>query len=183
MVKNLPANAGDIRDKGSIPGSGRSLGGGHGNPFQYCCLENPMDRGAWWSTVHRVMKSQSWLKRLSTHASRYLSFHDLQLIFHLEHNFLTAGARLFIPLTPKCLKFLKKKKKNCHLILGLILTRKLLFPPGHQVFNPLMKVIRSSHCLCLIQLSKRGVRSRMRFQSHLGHSEESKIQQGKQRTP
>ena len=54
MVKNLLANAGDIRDMGSILGSGRSPGGGHGNPLQYSCLENPMDRGAWWSTVHGV---------------------------------------------------------------------------------------------------------------------------------
>ena len=54
VVKNLPANAGDIRDAGSIPGLGRSLGEGHGNPFQYSCLENPMDRGAWWAIVHRV---------------------------------------------------------------------------------------------------------------------------------
>ena len=67
-VKNLPANAGDIRDVGSIPGSGRSLGGGHGNPFQYSCLENPMDRAAWQAAVHRVARSQTGLKRLSTHA-------------------------------------------------------------------------------------------------------------------
>ena len=57
MVKNLPANAGDVRDVGSIPGLGRSPGGGHGNLFQYCCLENPLDRGAWRTTVHRVTKS------------------------------------------------------------------------------------------------------------------------------
>ena len=50
MVKNLPANAGDIRDVSLIFGSGRSPGGGHGNPLQYSCLENPMDRGAWWAT-------------------------------------------------------------------------------------------------------------------------------------
>ena len=49
----------------SIPGSGRALGGGHGNPFQYSCLENPMDRGAWWTTVHGVTKSQTRLKQLS----------------------------------------------------------------------------------------------------------------------
>ena len=61
-VKNLPANAGDGRDTGSIPGSGRSLGGGHGNPLQYSCLENPMDRGTCWATVHRVAKSQTRLK-------------------------------------------------------------------------------------------------------------------------
>ena len=56
VVKNLPANAGDIRDMGSIPGSGRSPGGGHGNPLQYFCLENPMDRGAWWVTVHGLQR-------------------------------------------------------------------------------------------------------------------------------
>ena len=52
MVKNLPADAGDVRDVGSIPGLGRSPGGGHGNPLQYPCLENPLDRGAWQATVH-----------------------------------------------------------------------------------------------------------------------------------
>ena len=57
VVKNLPANTRDIRDVGSIPGLGRSSGGGHGNPLQYSCLENPMDRGAWQTTVHRVTKS------------------------------------------------------------------------------------------------------------------------------
>ena len=59
VVKNTPANAGAVRDVSSIPGWGRSLGGGHGNPLQFSCLENPMDRGAWWATVHRVAKSQS----------------------------------------------------------------------------------------------------------------------------
>ena len=58
VVKNLPANAGEIRDTGSIPGSERSPGGGHGNPLRYSCRENPMDRGAWWATVHRVAKTQ-----------------------------------------------------------------------------------------------------------------------------
>ena len=57
-VKNLSVNAGDIRDTGSIPGLGRSPGGGHGNPLQYSCLENPMDRGAWRATVHRMPESR-----------------------------------------------------------------------------------------------------------------------------
>ena len=57
MVKNLLVNAEDIRDVDSIPGSGRSPGGGHGNPLQYSCLENPKNREAWWATVHRVAKS------------------------------------------------------------------------------------------------------------------------------
>ena len=56
-VKNPPANAGDIRDVGLIPGLGRSPGGGHGNPLQYSCLKNPMDRGGWWAMAHRVAKS------------------------------------------------------------------------------------------------------------------------------
>ena len=68
VVKNLPANAGAPRDVGSIPGSGRSPRGEHGDPLQYSCLENPMDRGAWWTTVHRVAKSWTRLKQISTHA-------------------------------------------------------------------------------------------------------------------
>ena len=56
VVKNLPAHAGDIRVEGSIPGLGRSPGRGHGNPLQYSCVENPMDRGAWQATVHGVTK-------------------------------------------------------------------------------------------------------------------------------
>ena len=58
VVKNLPANEGDVRDVGLIPGLGRFPGGGNGNSFQYSCLENPMDRGAGQATVHRVMKGQ-----------------------------------------------------------------------------------------------------------------------------
>ena len=61
MVKNLPANAGDVRDVGLIPGLGRSPGGGNGNPLQYSCLENPMDRGDWLATVHGVTKGQMQL--------------------------------------------------------------------------------------------------------------------------
>ena len=61
MVTNPPANAGDIRDVGSIPGLGRSPGVGNGNPLQYTCLENPMDRRDWWATVHGVAKSETKL--------------------------------------------------------------------------------------------------------------------------
>ena len=67
MVKNLPADAGDLRDFSLIPGSGRSPGGWPGNPLQYSCLENPMDRGAWRAAVHSVAKNQTRLKQLSTH--------------------------------------------------------------------------------------------------------------------
>ena len=58
-VKHLPASAGDLRNSGSIPALGRAPGGGHGNPLQYSCLENPMDRGAWQATVHRVAESDT----------------------------------------------------------------------------------------------------------------------------
>ena len=68
MVKNLLANVGDVREAGSIPRSGRSTGGGHGNPLQYSCLENPMDRGAWRATVLGVAKSRTQVKQLSMHA-------------------------------------------------------------------------------------------------------------------
>ena len=61
MAKKLPANAGEVRDKGLIPESGRSSGEGHGNPLQYSCLQNSMGRGAWWAAVHRVAKTQTRL--------------------------------------------------------------------------------------------------------------------------
>ena len=66
VVKNPPANEGDTGDVGLIPGSGRSPGGANSNPLQYSCLENPMDRGAWWATVHGVAKSGTRLSQLST---------------------------------------------------------------------------------------------------------------------
>ena len=62
VVKNLPTNAGDIRDVGSITGSGISPGGGHGNPLQCSCMENPMDRGPRWATVHGIAKSCTGLR-------------------------------------------------------------------------------------------------------------------------
>ena len=80
VVKNLPVNAGDIRDTGLIPRLGRSSEGGHGNPLQYSCLENPMERGAWQTTVHRVAKSCPWLNWFSTQA--YLYPHPLETPFH-----------------------------------------------------------------------------------------------------
>ena len=67
VVKKSPANAGDIKDLGLIPWSGRSPGKGNGNPLQYSCPENPMDRGVWWAAVHGVTKSRTRLKRLHTH--------------------------------------------------------------------------------------------------------------------
>ena len=91
MVKNLPVNAGDIRDIDLISGSRRSPGGGHGNPFQYSFLENSMDRGGcplsiacspWQATVHGVAKSRTQLKRLSMHT---WSFHFYWVPSHFFH--------------------------------------------------------------------------------------------------
>ena len=69
MLKNLAANVGDVRDLSLVPGLGRSLGEGNGNPVQYSCLENPMDIGAWWSTVYGVAKSRTQLSTEHTHTS------------------------------------------------------------------------------------------------------------------
>ena len=91
MVKNPPARAGDATDMGSIPGSGRSPGGGHGNPLQYSCLENPMDRGAWRAIVHGVSKSQT---QLSTHTCT-VPFHCMY-VPHLLYSFISGRPlRLF----------------------------------------------------------------------------------------
>ena len=74
MVKNLPANA---RDAGLVPGLGRSPGEGYGNPLQYSCLENPMNRGAWWATVHRVAESD-----MTELLSAHLWFQGVELVSH-----------------------------------------------------------------------------------------------------
>ena len=80
--KESASNAGDIRDVGLIPGLGRSPGEGHGNPLQYSCLRNPLERGAWWVTVHRVTKSQMGLNRLSTHTKLHMVVH-VMFYYHL----------------------------------------------------------------------------------------------------
>ena len=84
VVRNLPASAGDIRGTSSIPASGRSPGGGHGNPLQYSCLENPLDRGAWQANVHRVAKSPTWrLNAHTTELSRYKRLYGSQNLKYL----------------------------------------------------------------------------------------------------
>ena len=86
----MAASAGDLRDAGSVPGSGRSSGEWNGNPLQYSCLENPMNRGTWQAIVHRVTKSQKGLKQLSTaHGSCIFSFlwnlHTILKTFYSGH--------------------------------------------------------------------------------------------------
>ena len=90
MVENPPANAGNI---GSIPGSERSPGEGNGNPLQYSCPENPMDGGAWWSTVHGVAKNQILLSNLTNLKVKkdYESTHKNDLFFSFIMNYLTKG--------------------------------------------------------------------------------------------
>ena len=80
MVKNLPVNVGGARDVDLVPGLGRSPGGEHGNPLQYYCLENPLDRGAWWATVHRMAKSRTQQKQLNTHKHERI---ELGLLFSM----------------------------------------------------------------------------------------------------
>ena len=78
MVKKLPDKSGDIRDTDLIPGSGRSPGGKNGNLLQYSCLENPMDRGAWWVIVHGVLKSGTQLSmRAHTHTHTHTHTHNV----------------------------------------------------------------------------------------------------------
>ena len=79
VIKTLPANSRDIRDMGLIPEWGRSAGRGHGHTLKYSCLENPMDRGAWWAIVYRVEKSQTRLRQLSTHAHNRLCGQNLTI--------------------------------------------------------------------------------------------------------
>ena len=97
VVKNLPVNAGDRREVGSIPGSGQSPGGRHGSPLQYSRLENPMDRGAWWATVHGGHKEQD-TPEACTHIHEYdllnvgISVRPLCIGNNFKCNFQGAGA-------------------------------------------------------------------------------------------
>ena len=116
MVKNSPANAGD---KGSIPGQGRSSGVGHGNPLENSCLGNPMERGAWQAMAHRVTKSQTWLKRLSTHACCFSLPNRKSLVW------------MFLPpVLPD--DYFSEMSKHLHRITGICTTR--LFKSGFHVF-------------------------------------------------
>ena len=87
VVMNLPANAGDLRDMGSISGSGRCPRGEHSNLLQYSCLENPIDRGTWKAVVHRVTQSQTWMKWLNIHAINTSKKPDVWLCNHKWETF------------------------------------------------------------------------------------------------
>ena len=93
----------NVGDLGSIPGSGRSPGGGHGNPLQYSCLENPMDRGAWWATVHGVAKSQTLLSDFT------FTFKNLEV-----WETIPAALGGFMAVVTVCSDFGAQENKVCH---------------------------------------------------------------------
>ena len=111
VVKNMPVNAGDIKDTGLILELERSPGGRNGNPVQYSCLENPTDRGAWQATVLRVAKSRTQLKQLSTHAGTILiilpSAHCPRsvFIFHTEWSLPFADSTAWLELPGRVILF------------------------------------------------------------------------------
>ena len=102
VVKILVANAGNVRDAGSITGSGRSPGGEHSNPLQYSCLENHMDRGVWWATVHSVIKSE--MTKAPTHARCFCAGHNLHRLTQQPcwSCIFVLSIRLGLYLLPKC---------------------------------------------------------------------------------
>ena len=95
-MKNPSANAGDL---GSIPGSGRSPGEGHGNPLQCSCLENLRDRGAWWAAVYGVAKSQTRLKRLSSSSNIDSYYFKLNMTFCIQNRMLILRPQLIKPVS------------------------------------------------------------------------------------
>ena len=111
VVKNPPANAGDTRDMGSIPGPGRSPGVGNDDPLQYSCLENSIDRGDWQATVHEVSKSQTWLN-MSTHVLQVVL--DFYLKFHLRKHRKANEFCILIFNLPCCYNCLLVSEIFCH---------------------------------------------------------------------
>ena len=116
VVKKLPASVGDERDLGSVLGLGRSPGGGHGNPLQYPCLVNPVDRGAWWAPVHGVAKSQTPLKQFNMHAchASMLSLKNILIFSYIKRvHYYTKKATILE------LHTLSQVSEKCLLIAGL----------------------------------------------------------------
>ena len=100
VLKNLSANVGDVRDMSPIPGSGRSPGGGHGNPLQYSCLENPIDRRVWWAIVHSVAQNQTQPKQLSMHTRWFVILESSSLVLSTKEGKVTFLTLSVSPQTP-----------------------------------------------------------------------------------
>ena len=148
-MKNLPANAGDTRDMGSIPGSGRSPGEGNGNLLQYSCLENPMDRGAWWATVHGVAKS--WTQ-LSEHTLRVepklpkwmlnifpflgMSSRNIKDVGLSQNHFLFCKSKMKTRKKNDILSLKEKKEAILYLLSDSRYTKILLFKFQASIFHP-----------------------------------------------
>ena len=129
--KNPPAYAGDVRETGSIPRSGRSLREEHLKPLQYSCLESPTDRGAWWAAVHRVSKSQTWLKGIVT---TYIQKKMLNGSVCFHWKFYTILNWRVLPLT----KIISEGSMSNHRI------NKTIFPLVHEILR-----WYSLHVMCL----------------------------------
>ena len=130
VVKNTLANAGDKRDLGSIPGSGRSPGGGHGNPLQYSCLENSMDRRAWWAMVHGVTNSWTWLKQLSMQSIPFNATDDMVRGQTMEIQWLLSLSTLRG--TSTHLKLWTSSPKSVHFLMQLWVSLLMRSAPKHS---------------------------------------------------
>ena len=150
MVKNLPANAGNIRDAGLISGLGRSPGGGNGHPLHCSCLKNPVDRGTWQITVHWVAKNWTWLKWLSTHAKECIHhnlktlvlWHSSFFIVQFSHLYMATGktialtiktfiSKVMLLLFNTLSRFVRTffSRSKCHLISWLLALSAVILSP------------------------------------------------------
>ena len=152
VVKNPPANAGDVRDVGSTPGSGRSPGEGYDNPLQYSYLEKPKERGTWWATVHRVTQSQTQLKQVSmhTHGSSTFSFlRYLQTVLHSSRTNL--HFRQHFPPSPAYLQiFYNGHSDQCEVIV-VVLYISLISSDIEHLFMCFLAICMSSLEKCLFR--------------------------------
>ena len=142
MVKNLPANAGDSRDRGSIPGSERCHGGGHDNPLQYSCLENPMDSGTWRATVHDIAKS--WTQLCDGAHTQQITTNQFTLVECWRSEVLSQGLRrtAFLP---------EARGTDLPLCIFQLLKTACIpqFVSPSSIFT-VSSVVPSNHSLCLL---------------------------------
>ena len=154
VVKNLPANAGDVRDSGLIPGLGSSPGEGNGNPLQYSCLENPMDRGAWRATVHGVAQNRTQLKWLSMAQVKYMFnfIRSCQTCFQSDYSILYSHklctSVLMSPCAHQCLLsvLIAITDVRCYVIVVLICISLMNSEAEHLFIYPLI--------ICVFSLEK-----------------------------